>query len=268
MRIAVLIVVFAAIFCLSRCATIDAPLTLDADYAEREAAQMVDGDSCGPEFIQSSLPAALAKAVQPLADGPFRPVCERHDACYRLGEKPQAWCDDRMRDEMYAIRDTGNAGGLYSAPLVGASFCRHHARMYFGAINNTYGGFAYGGGPGGRIIAHRISLIEDAISDDEVTICVDVLNDTRLMQEYDVELHHADGRRIDREPDLHERNVRSGEQAEFCVSTNWSPRWSRSDLSEKLRISVRADTPDSFAISDDMVIVDVIEITLTDVDAD
>ncbi len=241
---------------------VDAPVALEPGYATREAAQMVDGDRCGPEFVQTKLPGYIEAVLGPVADGPFRPVCERHDACYRLNEQTQAWCDDRMRDEMYAICETGQAGGLYNAPVVGQAFCKRHANLYYAAINTTFGGYAYGGEAGGHMQAPRVHVIRDFFSDDEVAICVDVVNDTRLMQEYDLELHHADGRRIDREPDTHERNVRAGEAREFCVGTNWSPKWSISDLSDTLRLSLRADAPDSFATSNDMVIVDVREVAL------
>lgn len=255
MRGFVILLIGAAAACQS-IADADAPMPVPADYAAREQAMMRDGDQCGPQFIQSRLPKALVKAITPVTDGPFRPVCERHDACYRLGEQQQAWCDDRMRDEMLAICENGAAGAAYRLPGVGDALCRFHAGIYYTAINNTYGGYAYGGGPGGEITSQRTYVVNDWFSDDELTVCVEVYNPTPLMQEYDVELHHDDGRLIDREPDTHERNVRAGEMREFCVGTNFTPAWSISDLSDVVHVSVRADTPDSFAFTNDMVIVD------------
>lgn len=246
----------AAVGCAVMSQRVDVPKDVGADYAAREAAFMDEADSCGPQFVQDKLPARLKSAIEPLADGPFRPVCARHDACYRMGEMSQAWCDDRMLEEMLAICDTGRAGLGYSIPEFGPSLCRFHGGMYFRLINSTYGGVAFGGAPGGEFSGLRVRLIEDRGSDDEVEICADVHNPTMLMQEYDVELHDAKGRLIDREPDLHEENVRAGETEILCVSTNWNPHWSRADLGAGLFVSLRADTPESFAFWNDMVVVD------------
>ena len=228
---------------------VDAPSAIPADYEARERAQMVDTDRCGPAFIQDKLPASVQRVIAPLADGPFKPVCARHDACYRLGEKTQSWCDDRMRDEMIGICNTGEAGFTYRVPGIGPSLCRFHAGLYYSAINSTFGSVAYKkGAPEGKITEVRIVRIDDTFSDDEITICADVLNPSKLMQEYDIELHDARGRLIDREPDLYEKNVRPGETEEFCVGTNFLPNWSISDLSDTVYISVRADVPTNFAI--------------------
>lgn len=216
----------------------------------------VETDRCGPDFVQSKLPESLVSRLGPVIDGPFRPVCERHDACYRLGEKTQSWCDDRMRTEMQAICESDRPEARYALPDIGAALCRFQAGVYYGAINNTYGAYARGGYPGGEIKRLRAFKSTDAMSDDEVTICADVFNPTSVTQEYDVELHHADGRRIDREPDLYERNVRAGESAEFCVGTNGTPLWSLRDLSPIVHISIRSDTPENFAFRNDMVVVD------------
>lgn len=235
---------------------VDAPVPVPDDYAAREAAAMKDSDRCGPEFIQTKLPEGFVNVIGPITDGPFRPVCARHDACYRIDEKTQAWCDDRMREEMNAICESGRATPTYSVPLIGPSLCRFHAGLYYRAIDNTFGAVAFGGLPGGEITALRIEVIDDVITDDELTICVDVTNTTPSMQEYDVELHDDKGRRIDREPDTYEVNVRAGQAKEFCVGTNYSPRWGISDLSDVVYVSVRADTPENFATRNDMVIVD------------
>lgn len=227
------------------------------EYEARERAQMVDTDRCGPAFIQEKLPSSAVMAIGPLIDGPFRPVCARHDACYRLGEKTRSFCDDRMRSEMMDICESGDAGGNYRIPVIGPSLCQFRAALYCSAINSTFGSVAYGDGlPAGEITDVRVELIDDTFTDDEITICVDVLNPSKLMQEYDVELHNARGRLIDREPDLYEKNVRPGEEEEFCVGTNYTPKWSISDLSDEVYISIRSDIPTTFAVTNDMVIVD------------
>ena len=242
---------------------VDAPADVGADYLTREAEFMVAADSCGPEFVQDKLPSALKSVIEPLADGPFRPVCARHDACYRMGEKSQAWCDDRMRDEMFAICDTGRAGVAYRVPEIGPSLCKFHGGMYYRLINSTFGGVAYGGAPGGEIAALHTRRIADAIGADELEICADIHNPTSLMQEYDIELHSETGRLIDREPDLHEENIRAGETETLCVSTNWNGVWDAENVGSEVFVSLRADTPESFAFWDDMVIVDSQPLTVT-----
>lgn len=253
---ALLAVVVVAASCALLSNQVDAPAQVGDDYLAREAAFMDAADSCGPEFVQDKLPGSLKSVIEPLADGPFRPVCARHDACYRLGEKSQAWCDDRMRDEMFAICDTGQAGVAYRVPSVGASLCKFHGGMYYRLINSTFGGVAYGGAPGGEITALRTRRIADAIGEDEIEICADILNPTLLMQEYDLELHSETGQMIDREPDLHEENIRAGETETLCVSTNWKGRWDAENVGDQVFVSLRADTPESFAFWNDMVIVD------------
>lgn len=242
--------------CTVRGQGVDAPIDVGADYRAREAAMMQDGDRCGPKFIQDNLPASVQRVIAPLADGPFRPVCARHDACYRLAEQNQAWCDDRMRAEMLAVCTVGNSTATYSIPGIGASLCRFHAGMYYAAINNTYGAFAHGGEAGGEITAVRATRIREMLGTDELVVCVDVHNPTQVMQEYDVELHDGEGKLIDREPDLHERNVRAAETEEFCVGTNFNLLWDIENIGETVYVSIRADTPNSFEFNDDMVIVD------------
>lgn len=238
---------------------VDAPRDIDTAYAARERAMMQDSDRCGPASITDKLPDGFANVVGVITDGPFRPVCRRHDACYRLGEKDQTWCDERMRDEMRGICETGKATPAYSAPIIGRSLCLFHAGLYHAAIDSTLSSPAYGGLPGGEITALRTKVIDDRLTDDEFTVCVDVTNPTRLIQEYDVEMHDAGGRLIDREPDLREINVRPGETKEFCVTTNFTT-YGISDLSDIVHVSVRADTPENFAFLNDMVIVDTREV--------
>jgi hypothetical protein len=241
-------------------------MELPEDYVEREAAFMKDDDRCGPEFLQTKLPKAFVKVIGPIGDGPFGPVCKRHDACYRLKEHSQAWCDDRMRDEMVAICDTGKATPTYSVPIIGTPLCKFHAGLYYAGINSTFAGPAYKGLPGGEIVDVRVRRINDWFSDDELEVCADVKNTTLVTQEYDIELHTAAGKMVDREPDVYEKNVRSDEVEEFCVGTN-NTRWGISDLSDMVYISIRADTPETFAITNDMVIVDTKEIDITEIKA-
>ncbi|MEE9379988.1 MAG: hypothetical protein V3V03_01155 [Hyphomonadaceae bacterium] len=239
---------------------VDVPYPIQTDYAVREKKAMKDDDRCGPEFIQENLSASLLNSIGPLVDGPFRPVCRRHDACYRLEEKTQSWCDDRMYFEMHAICDADEVAASYDNVTIGRSLCRFRAGLYYAAINNTYGSLAYGGEAGGEIADLRVRRLETASSSDQLSICVDVLNSTKAVQEYDVELHTSEGKLVDREPDFFELNIRAGEHEEICVGTNGSPFWNIDKLTDTVHVSVRADTPGSFAFRDDMVIVDVREV--------
>lgn len=187
----------------------------DAAYDARERATMEASDRCGPQFIQSKLPEGFVGTAGKIVDGPFRPVCARHDACYRLGEKSQGWCDARMKNEMQDVCESAEEAATYSVPAIGHSLCRFHASVFYAAINNSYGAYAYGGLPGGEIVNVSARQIEDAVSDDEFEVCAAVKNTTALIQEYDVELHDAAGKRIDREPDLTETNVGVGETKRF-----------------------------------------------------
>ena len=81
-------------------------------------------------------------------------------------------------------------------------------------------------------------------------------------QEYDVELHSESGQLIDREPDLHEENIRAGETETVCVSTNWNAVWDADNIGREVFLSLRADTPESFAFWDDMIIVDSQRLTI------
>ncbi|MEL6830660.1 MAG: hypothetical protein AAFO63_11035 [Pseudomonadota bacterium] len=260
----VLMIAIVIAACTPNLNQVDVPADVGEAYLLREAEFMDSADSCGPEFVQDKLPGALKTVIEPLADGPFRPVCARHDACYRLGEKSQAWCDDRMRDEMFAICDTGQAGVAYRVPEIGPSLCRFHGGMYYRLINSTFGGVAYGGAPGGEIAAIRTQRIADTIGQDEFEICADILNPTLLMQEYDIELHTGSGQMIDREPDLHEANIRAGDIETLCVSTNWNGRWDADNIGDDVFLSLRADTPESFAFWNDMVIVDSKQLRITE----
>jgi hypothetical protein len=255
--------IFAASILLAGCTVtgegVDMPEAVSADYAAREAMMRDPTDRCGPEFIQTKLPASFVNVVGAVTDGPFRPVCQRHDACYRLQEMTQAECDRRMKREMAAVCASGKSTPTYSLPMVGKSLCRFHAGLYYDAINNTYAAVAYGGRPGGQIVGVKSRVIDDLVTDDEFEVCVDVLNNTYAMQEYDVEMRGRKGKLIDREPDTYETNVGVGETKTFCVSTNYT-RWSLKDLPDEVQVSLRCDTPENFSVRHDMVVVDTISV--------
>jgi len=122
----------AALILLAGCAVsgegVDMPEAVSADYAAREAVLRDPTDRCGPEFIQTKLPKSFVNVAGAVTDGPFRPVCQRHDACYRLQERTQAECDRRMKREMAAVCASGKATPTYSLPMVGKSLCRFPMR--------------------------------------------------------------------------------------------------------------------------------------------
>ncbi|WP_420391725.1 PAN domain-containing protein [Acuticoccus sp.] len=203
-------------------------------YEDYERTATVESDECGPGWL-------------PLGgtfNGPFRQVCLRHDACYRLKVQDQRWCDQRMVSEMAAIC---NRQAWYNAPT-----CRFRAAIYEEAITSTYGAASYRGAPQGNIITVQRKRINDTFSDDEVEYCVTVRNPSAITQEYDLRLYTSDNKLVDTEPDTHEFNVQAGGQARRCVGTNFSPTWSISDLSRTVIIILRADTPDSFRFWNDM----------------
>ena len=102
--------VLACLLLLTACASapgLDRPMLVDAAYGAREAGSQEADDRCGPEFIERMLPGVFVSLIEPGLNGPFGPVCVRHDACYRLQEQSQAWCDARMRTEMTGICNAG-----------------------------------------------------------------------------------------------------------------------------------------------------------------
>lgn len=246
---------------------IDRPVPLDPGYAAREAAAGKPADRCGPEFISDRLPAPLVSLIGPALDGPFRPVCARHDACYELREETQAWCDTRMQSEMQAICDVvghdNAAGGM---------LCRLRARLYFNMVDNRFGAYSYHGGPGGRIAQLQF---EDT-SPRKVTVCATVENTTPLLQEYVLELRDHLGRRLAREPEVQERNLRPGETEQFCIGLARTPeRPAREASTDKEarpvgpnEVRLLADDPDSMALTGDLLIVDRRALDLAQLEAD
>ena len=240
----------------------DVPVAAGAAYLAREQAHMEPQDSCGPEFVQESLPGFVRAVIDPLADGPFRPACKRHDACYRLREQTQAWCDDRFREEMFATCETGTGGLLYSVPQLGPSLCRFHGSLYYNMVNSTDGAAAYEGAPGGVITNLRHQIERSDWWGDQVRVCVDIHNPTPLMQGYQVILHDEDGHVIDDEPDLGQLKLRAGEQGTICAGTRWNRAYGLKDFADGIYVSLRADDPERFAYWGDMVVVDMRQVVL------
>ena len=247
---------WAAAFALNACASapgIDRPMPLDPAYAAREAAASKPADRCGPEFISDNLPASVVAFMGPALDGPFRPVCERHDACYELRERSQTWCDTRMRREMLDICAAGRTGGSF-----GGALCRMRAGIYYGMVDNTFGAYSYHGAPGGRIVrAGPVTAPKG-----EIEICATAENATQVLQAYAVELRRADGKRIDRAPDVRERKVRAGASEEFCVGTVGSAYWTARRLTGPLELRLLAKDPDSLGLLNERVLIDRLEIAL------
>jgi hypothetical protein len=239
-----------ALAVLGACASapgIDRPVPLDPAYAAREAGAGKPADRCGPEFISDNLPKSVVSAMGPLLDGPFRPVCARHDACYELREQTQAWCDQRMRTEMVGICNAGRR-----EDSLGAALCRVRAGLYFGMVDNSYGAYSYHGEAGGRIV----SLDTAGAPDGEIRFCVTAENTTPLMQEYVIDLRAANGRRIDREPGFREYNVRAGSSIIICAGTEGSPFWNLSRIKGPVTVRLLADNPDSIALGEPLTVID------------
>jgi len=240
----------AALLMLSGCAAtpgIDRPMPLSADYLSREDSAREAWDRCGPEFIQLNMPAPVVSLLGPLMDGPFGPVCQRHDACYRLQEHSQTWCDERMRNEMMDICNDGRP-----ADSAAAALCRFRADLYHGMVDNRFGAYAYEGVAGGRIAS--VDVNRPAAG--ELQICVTAENNTKLMQGYVVELRTGDGKRFGRAPRFRETAVRAGSAAKLCAGTTTSTYWSLRRLTGPLEVSLLADPPDSLSMSDKLVLLE------------
>ncbi|MEQ9314589.1 MAG: hypothetical protein RLN72_01990 [Henriciella sp.] len=266
MRILALAALCAALGLAPGCAVFgapaDLPVAVSAAYLEREATQMEPHDSCGPEFVQESLPGFLRAAIEPLTDGPFRPACKRHDACYRLREQSQSWCDDRFREEMFATCNSGTGGLAYSIPGIGPPLCRAQGGLYYGMVNSTDGASAYEGMPGGVIANLRHSIVRRTRGEDEVKVCADVHNPTPMMQGYILELKDEVGKRIDKAPGAGQLKLRSDERGTLCTSTYGNRHYGLKDVANGIHAVLSADDPERYALWGDMVEVDRLQVVL------
>lgn len=202
---------FAALSHVTGCASapgIDRPMLIDEGYATREVRSQEDDDRCGPEFIEKALPKGLVNLLEPALNGPFGPVCVRHDACYRLGEYSQAWCDSRMLTEMTDICNEGR-----SAASANAALCRARAGLYHSMVDSRFGAYAYQGYAAGRIASLDISEGPAGVT----AICAGVENSSHILQRYTVELQSADGQRLGQSPSGRTLALRAGEAAEVCL---------------------------------------------------
>ncbi|MBA3069364.1 MAG: hypothetical protein FP825_12910 [Hyphomonas sp.] len=243
-------IALASVWLIAACASapgIDRPVALDPAYAVRETGASKPSDRCGPEFISDHMPKSLVAFIGPALDGPFRPACERHDACYELREQTQSWCDDRMRTEMMDICAAGRSDGSATGAL-----CRARAGLYFSMVDNTFGAHAYEGEAGGRIAALEIT----AAPVGELEVCVTAENHTQLLQAYVVELRTSDGQRFSREPRIKQRSVRAGQSAVMCAGSVSSTYWNLRRLKGPVQVQLLAARPETLGLAQDRVIVD------------
>jgi len=225
----------------------DRPMALSEDYLSREDKAREPWDRCGPEFIQLNLPAPMIALLGPLIDGPFGPVCQRHDACYRLQEHSQTWCDERMRTEMMDICKAGRPAG--SPP---GALCRLRANIYHAMVDNHFGAYAYEGVAAGRIAS--VEVIQP--SSHKLSVCVIAQNNSKLLQRFVVELRTTDGNRIDRSPRFKEAAVRSGADITLCARIPASTYRSVRRLTGPIEVRLLANPPDSISPVDKLVVLD------------
>jgi len=211
-----------------------------SNYKQRERSAYSKTDYCGPSFLTKHIGSSIS--------GPFIHVCKQHDACYRLGEKSQRFCDNQMKVGMDKV--------CQRRPWYEQPRCQTHASIFGRLIETTIGGQAFEGAPQGEIIDVQRNVIEDYLSDDEVDYCVTIHNNSKITQEYEVRLVTAGKRIVDREPDSYEANVLSNARKTICVGTDNLPQWSQSDLSSLVYIQLLADTPEGWSVSNDLVHVD------------
>lgn len=252
----------AGLMMISACASapgIDRPMPVDAAYGAREETSREADDRCGPEFIERMLPGVFLSLVEPGLNGPFGPVCVRHDACYRLQEQSQAWCDTRMRTEMTDICNAGRGEGS-----AGAALCRWRAAGYHGLVDSPFGAYAYQGEAGGKII----DVKQMNAPKGKLEICITAQNDTHILQQYAVELVSAGGKRIARTPVAAWRKARAGERVELCAGTSGSAYWTLARAGNTVQVRLMADRPDVMTLGRDAVEVDRREIALSAPGAD
>ncbi|MEM7188340.1 MAG: hypothetical protein AAF439_01900 [Pseudomonadota bacterium] len=233
----------------TRVARSDPKSDFNFGYHRREEAAVKQGqDWCGPAKVTKEVPTVLNSTFSQY----FIPVCERHDACYRLRERTQKFCDDQMVEGM---KDACDA--KFSKGHPNSVDCYYQAKVFTVILRSSAGAWAFSGEPHGVIERFRARRIEDLVTDDEIEICLDIHNPSAVQQEYEVRLLQHRNVIVDREPDTHEINVDAGDTVRnVCVGTNFSPDWSIGDLMFPVNVAVWADTPSNISFTNDMVPVD------------
>lgn len=183
-------------------------------------------NGCGPEGFGFLIP-----------DGPFSPACDNHDLCYGDTGVSQAECDQRFKNDMYAICESGSSG-------MSVADCKTLADYYYGAVSNFGEVFITldNRNISGEIVSVNARRVDDWWGDDEFEACVTFRNNGDVNTEYDLQLYSANGTLIDTEPDTYEVNLAVGESTEECVGTDGIYP-SISDLGSQYKVVLRVDAP-------------------------
>lgn len=240
------------------------------NYEELERQAIRKTDHCGtPDLINWISNENLKSRAKTLLNYEFELACLRHDACYRIKEKTQAWCDDRFREEIRAICEQ-KEGEKVVCLSVATTY--HKIVVEFGRqayLENEDGtvipeaGMA--GVGAGRLINLKPRRIRDIFSDDEFEVCGEIHNTSRITQEYEVRMLSHRGQLVDKEPDTYEMNIKSGGKAKFCLTTDWDPRFSIRDLGPYVTIQLFVDQAANYDRSGDMILIKFEEISTTQV---
>jgi hypothetical protein len=209
------------------------------NYRELERQDIRSNDFCGPDAWRPG------ERLATILNGPFKGACERHDSCYRLNHQSRDWCDGRFKDDMFVIC-TMTHGVDYLT-------CRTRAIAYHKMVlamgREIYNESAR---PAGSLANIRARKIPDLIGDDEFEVCTVVMNPSEAFQVYELRLV-SNGRLVDKRPkgrvtafnsqSRPELHVSPRSNISICLTTDWSPSWSISDLAAIVQVELWADVP-------------------------
>jgi hypothetical protein len=191
----------------------------------------------------------------------FTPACEEHDACYNLpsSRKTKEQCDEEFRKNLYQQCSNRSLWKTVSQDFLGeitnpklwgsglSNSCKNQADYAVWAVSVLGESSVSGAIYSLKVKDVKVKRIHDFIGDDEFSACVTVENDSNLDTEWDLVLLDKNGNIADVEPDTHEINVKVGDTAQECVTTNQDPTVSISDLSNPAKLVVRVDDVSGYA---------------------
>ena len=195
----------------------------------------------------------------------FDPACKKHDRCYgelTTNGKTKEQCESEFKRDLYALCEDRSLSQKISQDLFGmitnpklwgiglTGACKRQADYAAWAVGR-FGESALQSAKQAvysiKVVKVEATRINDRLNDDELKVCVSVLNDGNLATEWDLVLLNKKGRIVDTEPDTYERNIKVGQTDRECVSTRGTTS-SISDLGSQARVVVRIDhMPDASA---------------------
>jgi hypothetical protein len=217
------------------------------------------GNGCGPQ--NSPTGHIATKFFLYPYDGLFNPACEKHDDCYNLtvSGKTKEQCDNEFQQNLYKICEdrsfwkkiSQNIFGMITNPKMWGNIlipevdllnsCKKQADYAVWAVSTLGESSVSGAIYSLKVTDVKVKRIVDTWSDDELSVCVTVKNDSNLDTEWDLVLLKKDGNIADVEPDTYERNIKVGQIDKECVTTDKDFTGSISDLRNPAQLTVRVD---------------------------